>query len=110
MVNDTSDEAQLGMVVVDQGRIACSGLKASCSEFLDGPVEKVVDLKGGSIGPALISFGSALGLQEINGEISTQDGYVFDALEEGIPGLLGGDKTTALIHASDGLQFATRDA
>lgn len=108
--SSASDSQQLGVVVVDQGRIACAGLTESCAKYLHGPSEKVVDLNGGSIAPSLVSYGSALGLEEINGEVSTQDGVVYDALSEVVPSILGGDKATALIRAVDGLQFATRDA
>ena len=67
-----------------------------------------MDLKGGAISPGLVSFGAPLGLEEIEGESSTSDGYVYDSLLKGVPELVGGD--SALIRASDGLIFATRDA
>lgn len=68
----------------------------------------VLDLEGGSIAPGLVSFGAPLGLQEIDQEASTNDGYVFDPLVKRVPKILGGD--TSIIRAVDGLQFATRDA
>lgn len=57
--------------------------------------------------PALVSFGSPLGLQEISGEPSTYDGVVFDAFGE-VPAIIGGDQS--VIRAVDGLQYGTRDA
>ncbi|KAK7032886.1 carbohydrate esterase family 9 protein [Favolaschia claudopus] len=73
--------------------------------FVEGAT--TVDLQGGSISPALVSAGSALGLQEIAMEPSTADGLVFDPLAMDIPRILG-ERT--LIRAVDGLQFGTRDA
>jgi hypothetical protein len=56
----------------------------------------------------ITSFGSALGLSEIQGEPSTQNGAPFDALLQAVPALAGG--SYALERAADGLQYATRDA
>jgi hypothetical protein len=57
---------------------------------------------------SLISFGSALGLQEIAGEASTQNGAPLDPLLQAVPSIAGG--ASALDRAVDGLQFGTRDA
>lgn len=102
-----SSQDQPGVVVVDRGQILCSGLHALCLSDFDN-VGTVVDLKGGSISPGLVSYGSPLGLQEIDQEPSTNDGKVFDPLIKAVPKILGGD--TAVVRAVDGLQFATRDA
>lgn len=99
---------ELGVAVVEKGKVACAGLDARCASLLNAPHAEVVDLKGGAISPGLISFGSPLGLEEIDGESSTSDGYVFDPLSKSVPGIVGGDG--AVIHAADGLRFATRDA
>lgn len=66
-----------------------------------------IDLQGGSISPALVSFGSPLGLQEIMAESSTNDGYVYDPILREVPSILG-DKS--VIRAADGLQYSTRHA
>ena len=58
--------------------------------------------------PALISYGSPLGLEHIAAEDSTGDGAVGDPLTAKQPSILGGDG--ALIRAVDGLQYTTRDA
>lgn len=91
-------------VVVKAGEIACRGDCASIIAESPRPLE--VDLRGGSISPALVSFGSQLGLQDIPMEESTTDGAVADPLSVKIPGILEG----SIINAADGLQFATRDA
>lgn len=97
-----------GVVVVNNGRIVCSGGVMSCVSYVSNRSVNV-DLEGGSISPALVSFGSNLGLQEIAGEASTTDGTVYDALSGNkIPKILGGDGS--IIRAVDGLQFGTRDA
>lgn len=99
-----------GVVVVEHGKVTCSGDMAQCSlQSFEARTDVLfVDLEGGSIVPGLTSYGSLLGLEEINQEPSTNDGVVFDPLKDSIPALLGGH--TAVIRASDGLQFGTRDA
>jgi hypothetical protein len=67
---------------------------------------RIIDLKGGSISPTLVSYGSSLGLSEIQGEISTGDGTVFDPLIGPVPSAA----EQVLVRAVDGLQFAGRDA
>ncbi|KAH7908470.1 hypothetical protein BJ138DRAFT_352435 [Hygrophoropsis aurantiaca] len=101
-----SDEDE-GIVVVDGGMIICSGY-ASCSSHISNREGRTINLQGGSLAPALVSAGSSIGLQEIAMERSTSDGLVFDALEDNIPEILGGEGS--IIRAVDGLQFQTRDA
>lgn len=67
----------------------------------------VIDLNGGSISPGLVTFGAALGLEEIQGEESTHDGVVIDPFTKDVPSIIGGNK--ALIRAVDGLQYGGRD-
>ena len=109
-VADASDALGAGVVVVRGGELACFGSAASAcaSSALAEDDAEFVDLEGGSIAPGLVSTGSPLGLQEIDQEASTQDGYVLDPLTEGVPEIIGG--SGALIRAADGLQFSTRDA
>ncbi|KAF8522962.1 carbohydrate esterase family 9 protein [Hysterangium stoloniferum] len=95
-----------GVVVVEDGQIKCTGLCEAALES-DRGYEKV-DLKGGSLAPGFLAFGSPLGINVINGEASTKDGAIFDPLTGSIPSILGGDG--AVIKAVDGLQFETRDA
>ena len=57
--------------------------------------------------PALISYGSSLGLNHIDGEPSTNDGYVHNVLKSDPPEIMG---EGSIIKAVDGLQFHTRDA
>jgi hypothetical protein len=57
--------------------------------------------------PSLISYGSHLGLNHIDGEPSTNDGQVDDPLKSNPPSILGNGN---VIQAVDGLQFSTRDA
>ena len=65
------------------------------------------DLTTGIHSPALVSFGSHLGLNHIDGEASTNDGNVIDPLKSQVPNILG---QGSIIRAVDGLQFSTRDA
>lgn len=96
-----------GVVVVHEGKVVCAGAEENCASFLSES-DETVDLQGGAISPGLVSFGSPLGLEEIEAESSTSDGYVYDPFSKGTPEIAGGD--TALIQAVDGLTFATRDA
>jgi hypothetical protein len=98
----------LGVVLVHDGVVICSGLQSSCLTSAISADAKVVDLRGGSISPGLVSFGSPLGLEEINQESTTNDGMVPDPLIKAVPKILGGDG--AMIRAVDGLQYASRDA
>ncbi|PIL26899.1 hypothetical protein GSI_10037 [Ganoderma sinense ZZ0214-1] len=103
-------------VVVRAGRIACLGPPSSpcvhdalSMHASSGDVD-LVDLAGGAISPGLTTYGSALGLEEIQGEPATRDGRAPDGLglDKIVPGLAGG--SGALVQAVDGLQFATRHA
>jgi len=49
-----------------------------------------------------------LGLQDIQGEPTTEDGPVLDPLTSDVPEIIGGDG--GLIRAVDGLQYSSRDA
>jgi hypothetical protein len=91
-------------VVVRGGRIAClaEGDVFNVCQGFDH--EDVVDLEGGSLAPGLTSFGSKLGLSEIQHEPSTMDGPVFDPLTMRVPDILG----NVMIRAVDGLQFGGR--
>ncbi|EGN99897.1 hypothetical protein SERLA73DRAFT_72673 [Serpula lacrymans var. lacrymans S7.3] len=97
------------IAIVKNGKVVCQGSETVCSKDLPSLRSKArwVDLEGGSISPGLVSFGSPLGLQEMQGELSTVDGSVIDPLSNVIPKLLEGGE---VIHASDGLQYAARDA
>ncbi|KAL0956531.1 hypothetical protein HGRIS_002672 [Hohenbuehelia grisea] len=97
-----------GVVVVKRGKVICSGSSATCASFVRDVSAEEIDLEGGSLAPGLLSYGSPLGLQEIQGESSTYDGVVIDPLTGKVPEIIGGDD--AVIRAVDGLQFATRDA
>ena len=97
-----------GVVVVEDGHMLCSGIASACAHLTSGDDIEYINLHGGVIAPGLITFGSPLGLEEIQGESSTSDGYTYDPLSQVIPGVVGGEG--ALIRAADGLQFATREA
>lgn len=104
------DETDFGVVVTRNGSMVCSGAQQTCltSTDLDDPDVTIVDLEGGSISPGFVSFGSPLGLQNIDQEPSTNDGYVYDPLVKAVPKILGGD--TAIVRAVDGLLYGSRDA
>ncbi|KAI0253986.1 hypothetical protein BJV78DRAFT_1280411 [Lactifluus subvellereus] len=101
----TTPNIDSGVVVVRNGSVACFGSERSCSATLGHDV-RIIDLQGGSISPSLVSFGTALGLSEIQGEVSTGDGDVFDPLV--VP--VSPTAERLLVRAVDGLQFAGRDA
>ncbi|KAG2015465.1 hypothetical protein CC2G_008735 [Coprinopsis cinerea AmutBmut pab1-1] len=91
-----------------EGELLCDGVREpDCLEELQSSQATTIDLLGGSISPALISYGSILALNDIDGEPSTNDGRIVDQLTSSNSGLLG---KGPLIRAVDGLQFETRDA
>ncbi|KAL5518561.1 hypothetical protein ACEPAH_244 [Sanghuangporus vaninii] len=102
-----SSDGESGILVTRAGKVVCAGMQESCSRFLSEPEAVIVNLKGGAIAPGLVSFGSNLGLEEIQGEVSTKDGVAPDPLDKNVPSILG---EGPLIRAVDGLQFATRHA
>jgi hypothetical protein len=107
----SAQEGKLGVVLVQNGTIFCSGFQSSSScdsSLLSSGEVHVVDLKGGEISPGLLSFGSPLGLTTIEAEDSTNDGTVYDIFADHIPKILGSG--TAMTMAVDGLSFGTRDA
>jgi imidazolonepropionase-like amidohydrolase len=104
---DDVDLRGKGVVVVDAGQVICSGSYDSCLSFT-AVSSHHVDLHGGSISPGLLSFGSSLGTQEIQGEPSTGPGESFDALSQDAPELVG--DVAAINKASDALLFQTRHA
>jgi len=97
-----------GVAVARNGRLVCTGERFECfTDEVMGSVEPVVvDLKGGSIEPGLTSYGSPLGLENINQEPSTNDGFALEPLSQRVPNILSGTITRAI----DGLLFNTRDA
>jgi imidazolonepropionase-like amidohydrolase len=101
-----SDSAgdEIGVVVVDNGRIECVG--APCLTITD--TTDMIDLHGGSISPGLMSFGSPLGLEEIAAEPSTSDGELYNAFRANVPDIL--DDSGGVLKAMDALMFQTRNA
>jgi hypothetical protein len=96
-------------VVVDEGRIVCVATNGdACAAALADPAAETLDLRDGVIAPALMTYGSPLGLEEIAGEASTGDGEVPDAFKNGVPAIMR--DTGGLVHAADGLLFGTRNA
>lgn len=95
-------------VIVRSGEIVSICKDRTCDPNLTPVNTTYIDLKGGSISPGLVSYGSNLGLAEIGMEDSTVDGSVYDALTQDIPQVVGGDES--VIRASDGLIFSTRNA
>ncbi|KAJ6572062.1 carbohydrate esterase family 9 protein [Mycena capillaripes] len=106
-INEVFSSARAdGVVLVQNGRIVCSGTQTACPGALSRSDALHLDLKGGSISPGLVSYGSPLGLAHIISEASTHDGAVFDPLSMKVPEIIDG----TAIKAVDGLLFATRDA
>jgi hypothetical protein len=100
---------EAGVAVVQNGDITCYGTQVTCTldDLTEGVRVRVVDLQGGTISPGLLTYGSPLGLQEIEAEPSTGDGPVFDPLDGRVPKFMGDDIST--VRAVDALQFAGRD-
>jgi hypothetical protein len=90
-------------VLVEKGIISCVG---SCASQIQDA--KAINLQGGMIYPGLMSYGSSIGLAEIEGELSTTDGLLHDALKRDIPRIM--QDVGGLVRASDGLIFQTRNA
>ncbi|EIW67430.1 hypothetical protein TREMEDRAFT_11883, partial [Tremella mesenterica DSM 1558] len=91
-----------GNVVVMNGEIACVG---ACQEFQEMGLDfEMVDLKGGSISPGMITVGSALGMKEIDQESSTSDGKAYD-LTSGNAKIVDG----ILVRGVDGVMFDGKD-
>ncbi|TFY76655.1 hypothetical protein EWM64_g7357 [Hericium alpestre] len=97
-----------GVVVIEKGRVQCAGVGVACAAFVTNTRDRVVDLRGGVLAPALISFGAPVGLEEIQYEYSTGDGVLYDAFTNTVPPILG--DVGGVMHASDALQFQTRNA
>ncbi|KAG0707315.1 composite domain of metallo-dependent hydrolase [Suillus ampliporus] len=105
-VMSVGDVGEGSVVVLKKGVVQCWGAVAACAKELASEDPEWIDLEGGSIAPGLISYGSPLGLEEIQGEKSTHDGTVFDPLTDSLPGILARGEP---IKAADGLQFSGRD-
>ncbi|KAI0266870.1 carbohydrate esterase family 9 protein [Gloeopeniophorella convolvens] len=106
----TAQHDESGVVMVQNGSVTCYGTEAACSpgSIADGVRVRVVDLQGGAVSPGLLTYGSPLGLQEIEAEASTGDGRVFDPLSGPVPKIVAGQDS--IVRAVDGLQFAGRDS
>ncbi|EMD37373.1 hypothetical protein CERSUDRAFT_114046 [Gelatoporia subvermispora B] len=103
-----AQDGEMGVALAVSGTLQCIGTRAACVDASVAEEAEIVDVQGGSIAPGLVTFGSSLGLEEISGEASTRDGYVYDPLLQKVPKVVGGDRT--LVRAADGLQYGTRDA
>ncbi|QRV94403.1 amidohydrolase family protein [Ceratobasidium sp. AG-Ba] len=96
-----------GVVVATRGNITCASKSPGCDSFVSAGTKRV-DLEGGSVLPGLVSFGSAVGLVEIDQEPSTNDGPPPDPLNDKVPKVAGGDDL--VVRAVDGLSFSGRNA
>ncbi|TCD67498.1 hypothetical protein EIP91_012303 [Steccherinum ochraceum] len=100
-----------GAVVLQGGSITCVGKEEWCLTTLsEDDLKKriVADLHGGSVGPAFLTFGSPLGIDEIDSEPSTGNGPLHNPFVKDVPKIVG--DPAGLIRASDALQFQTRNA
>lgn len=100
-----------GVVVVSGGEIEWFGPAWMMDEgemerlLKSTPKSQAVDLKGGSIIPGLLTFGSGLGVVEISPEASTNDGLIYDPIRGIVPSILQDEE----IQAVDGLSFGGRN-
>ncbi|KAH9855025.1 composite domain of metallo-dependent hydrolase [Lenzites betulinus] len=99
------DEAGVTHVIVDRGRVSCVG---PVCEGEGRNAEVRVDLRGGTIAPGMMTFGTALGIEEIQSEPSTGDGTPFDPLYQDVPKIMG--DVGGLVRVDDALIFGTRNA
>ena len=97
-----------GIVVLNDGVVSCVGREAWCLTGEDDQFALSIDLHGGSIGPGILTYGSRLGLEEIEGEMSTGDGLIQNPYSEEVPKILA--DTAGVVRAVDALQFSTRNA
>ncbi|KAF8737942.1 hypothetical protein AX14_012122 [Amanita brunnescens Koide BX004] len=104
-ITDADGQQRLGTVVVEQGRMTCIGL--NCAKVA-GDDMVIVDLHGGVISPGIMTYGSPLGLEEIESEPTTGDGEPYDAFNTNIPTIL--DDVGGVLRAMDALVFGTRNA
>lgn len=107
-VLDGSSHDNFITAVTFRGRLLCAetGLNA-CKDQMERDIQ-IVDLAGGSILPALMTYGSPLGLEEIAGEPSTGGGLVLDPLKFDVPSIVG--DAGAAMRAVDVLVFSTHNA
>ncbi|KAI0638507.1 composite domain of metallo-dependent hydrolase [Trametes polyzona] len=92
-------------VIVDRGRVSCVGPVCE-GEGRNAAVK--IDLRGGTIAPGMMTFGTTLGIEEIESEPSTGDGARFDPLSQDVPKIMG--DLGGLVRADDALMFGTRSA
>ncbi|KAI0658489.1 composite domain of metallo-dependent hydrolase [Cubamyces menziesii] len=102
---DGTANAGVTHVTVDRGRVTCVG---PVCEGEGRNAEVVVDLRGGTIAPGMMAFGSALGIEEIESEPSTGDGILYDPFKEVVPSMVG--DFGGLTRVDDALLFGTRNA
>lgn len=106
-----------GYVMVVGGTVVCADAESVCKPLLETTLESsrhlfenvsFINLKGGAVSSGLLTFGSPIGMEEIQGEMSTSDGVVWDAVLQGaaLPDVVG----KSVVRAADGLAFATRHA
>jgi imidazolonepropionase-like amidohydrolase len=107
MFHPSAADHAKGVVVVHGGKIICAGVDNACNSLVPNRA-RLVDLEGGVLAPAFISFGSNLGLQEITYELSTGDGLPFDAFADDVPEVL--KDQGGIVQAADALEFQTRNA
>ncbi|KAF5358954.1 hypothetical protein D9758_004746 [Tetrapyrgos nigripes] len=100
---DNNAEDALATVIVEEGKVTCVGTGDSCSRDRDLPS---INLQGGSISPGLMTYGSLLGIEEIEKESSTQDGSLYNAFVSDVPAILNDVGGTT--RAADALVFGTR--
>ncbi|THV08381.1 composite domain of metallo-dependent hydrolase [Dendrothele bispora CBS 962.96] len=89
-------------VIVEDGKVTCVGAGDNCrTDSLPS-----INLEGGSISPGLMTYGSLLGIEELETESSTQDGRLYNAFVSDVPAVLR--DVGGATRAVDALMFGTR--
>ena len=94
------------------GRIVCTAHNRdseACLSLFNGQDMMRISLHGGSISPGFTTFGSILGIGEMQAETSTGDGSPgFDPLVGEAPEIMGDE--LGIVQVVGALKFGTRDA
>ncbi|GAC75374.1 hypothetical protein PANT_15c00040 [Moesziomyces antarcticus T-34] len=98
-----------GSIVVEGGKVVCSG--ETCSASACAAEAVVIDAQGGVVLPGITSYGSNLGLTDIVSEAEASDGYTLDPVRADNAAVQTAEyvRSWPVARAADGLQFGGHD-